>query len=814
MKISYSWLKEYLSIDASPEELGKILTSIGLEVEGIETYESVKGGLEGFVVGEVKTKIKHPSADKLSLTTVDVGKEKLLSIVCGASNVEAGQKVIVATIGTTIYKGEESFQIKQAKIRGELSEGMICAEDEIGIGTSHEGIMVLPAETKIGTLAKDYFGVYKDTIIEVAITPNHIDAASHFGVARDLFAFFKNQGKNISLRKPSVDNFKIDKTENFIFVEVENIEACPRYAGLTISNIKVAESPNWLKNKLKAIGQKPINNIVDVTNFVLHELGQPLHAFDADKINGNKVIIKTLNEGTQFVTLDGVERKLFAEDLMICDSLGGMCIGGVFGGKDSGVSENTTNIFLESAYFNPTFIRKTSKKHGLNTDASFRFERGVDPNVQIFALKRTALLIQQVAGGEISSEITDIYPKPIQDFEIKISFDYIDSLIGKKIEKNVIKNILTSLEIKIVAENDFELTLKVPPYRVDVQKPADIVEEILRIYGYNNVEIPLHLNAAISYQAKPDTHKIRNLISNFLSSNGFNEMMANSLQKSAYYDYSQTFPADSCVKIANPLSSDLNVLRQTLLFGGLEAISHNLNHKNPNLKLYEFGNCYSKKTGNGLNSYQEEQHLSLFLTGFRNEENWVEKQKPTSFYLLKTFVENILKNLNFDAEKWQISETQKDIFQYGLTFSLQNEIFVQFGLVNPQFSKLKFFDIEQEIFFADFYWDNVLKHFSEKIEYVEIAKYPEVRRDLALLVDNEVRFEQIKTLAESVEKSLLKKVSIFDIYQDEKLGENKKSYAISFVLQDENRTLTDSQIDGIMKKMISTFEKQLSAKIR
>ncbi len=820
MKISYNWLKQYIDTDLRYQKVSEILTDTGLEVEGIEKYQSIKGGLEGLVIGEVKTCEAHPNSDHLSITTVDVGENELLPIVCGAPNVRAGQKVVVATVGTTLYDGNESFKIKKAKMRGELSMGMICAEDELGIGTSHDGIMVLDNDVKVGILAKDYFNIENDIIFEIGLTPNRIDGASLFGVARDLAAYLK-QFQKINLKKPLVDNFKIDNNDNFIDIKIENTNACHRYTGITISGIEVKESPTWLKNRLKSIGLNPINNIVDATNFVLHETGQPLHAFDADKIKGNKVIVKTLEQETKFITLDGVERKLSSDDLMICNEDEGMCIAGVFGGIESGVTENTKNIFLESACFDSVFIRKTSRRHVLSTDASFRFERGSDPNITVYALKRATLIIKELAGGKISSDIVDVYPNPVENYKVDVSYDHIDRLIGKYLEKENIKNILTSLDIKIANENGKTLNLEIPTYRVDVKREADVIEEILRIYGYNNVEISGQVKSTISYSEKPNKNKITNLISDLLSDIGFNEIMSNSLTKSSYYDNLKSYDKDNLVTILNPLSSDLNCMRQTLLFGGLEAIAFNINRKNPDLKFYEFGNCYSINKQihdeNPIKKYNEKYHLSLFITGLKQQVNWNTKGEHTNFYFLKSFVENIMHRLGIDINFVNIGDLSSDILDYGLqyTYNQNNneQTFVSFGSVNKKL--LKIFGIKSDVFYADFDWDVVLQILkTKKLSYKEIPKYPEVKRDLALLLDKKIRFEQIKTLAFNTEKKLLKRISLFDVYEGKEIGEDKKSYAVSFILQDPSKTLTDKQIDKIMNKFIRIFENELGAKIR
>ncbi|MCG8582773.1 MAG: phenylalanine--tRNA ligase subunit beta [Bacteroidales bacterium] len=816
MNISYNWLKNYLNIDLAPEKVSEILTDIGLEVGGMEEIQSIKGGLEGLVIGEVLTCEKHANADKLSVTTVNVGGEEPLPIVCGAPNVAAGQKVIVATVGTVLYSGDESFTIKKSKIRGEQSMGMICAEDEIGIGTSHDGIMVLPEDVKPGTLAKDYFNVENDIAIEIDLTPNRVDGSSHFGVARDLAAYLKQHQEGVELTLPSVDDFKIENNNYPVKVTVENTEACPRYCGVTISDVSIKESPEWLQNRLKAIGLSPINNVVDITNFVLHELGQPLHAFDGDEIVGDEVIVKTLEDGTEFITLDDEKRELSDKDLMICNSQGGMCIAGVFGGIKSGVSEKTTKIFLESAYFNPVWVRKTAKRHTLSTDASFRFERGVDPNMTIYALKRAALLIKEVAGGTISSEITDIYPEKVENFEVVVTYHNIIRLIGKELSKSTIKSILTALDIEIISETEEGLKLSVPPYRVDVQREADIIEEILRIYGYNNIEMPSSVNSTIVYSQKPDDHKSKNIIANQLTSQGFSEIMCNSLTKAAYYETLESYPRPNVVELANPLSNDLNGMRQTLLFGGLESIAHNVNRRNSDLKFFEFGNSYHYKAEtdkSDLNNYDEEQKLALFMVGNKAALNWNTPELKVSFYDLKNQLENILSRLGLSFNDFNEEETKSDLFTEGLSLSQGNKSVVDFGLVNGKL--LKAFDIDVPVYFAEIKWDVILKKSSKKtVTYTEISKFPEVKRDLALVLNKDVKFEQVKQIAHKTEKKLLKRVSLFDVFEGEKIGADKKSYAVSFILQDETKTLNDKQIDKIMNKMMSNYERELGALIR
>jgi len=814
MKISLNWLNDFFKIDKDYNEISTILTDIGLEISSVEKFQTIKGGLEGLVIGEVKTCEKHANADKLSVTTVDVG-DKILPIVCGAPNVASGQKVVVATVGTILYDGNESFKIKKSKIRGEVSEGMICAEDEIGLGNDHDGIMVLDNDVKVGTPAKDYFKVEDDIVFEIDLTPNRIDAASHYGVARDLAAYF-NQFIESKANKISIDDFKIDNTSKTINVKIENTDACHRYSGITISNVKVGESPDFIKNRLKAIGLSPINNIVDITNYVLHEVGQPLHAFDADKISGNEVIVKTLPKATKFTTLDNVERELSDKDLMICDKKGGMCIAGVFGGAESGVTNDTKNIFLESAYFDAVYVRKTAKRHGLNTDASFRFERGTDPNITIYALKRAAMLIKEYAGGEISSEIIDVYPKPVKNKIVSVKLSNINRLIGKDLGVDRIKNILNGLEIKILDQKDETLELEIPAYRVDVTREADVIEEILRIYGYNNVEISESVKSSISYSQKPDKQKVTNIVSDYLASVGFNEMMSNSLTKSRYYEENENFNKDRTVKILNPLSSDLDAMRQSLLFGGLEAILHNKNRKNKDLKLYEFGNTYfydDKNSENPQHNYSQSNILSLFITGNKQKINWNLKEEKTSFYELKSYCENILIRLGLKINNLQIDISDNKIFEQALKYNKNSKTVLQVGLLD--YNLVDKFDLDQDVFYAEFNFDNVLNLLKNiKIEYKEISKFPFVKRDLALLIDNNISFANIKKLAEKAERKLLKEVSMFDFYKGKNLGDNKKSYGVSFIFQDEHKTLTDKQIDKTMNNLIRVFEKELGATIR
>lgn len=808
MKISYNWLKQFIKIDWTPEQTGELLTDLGLEVEGIEAYQSVKGGLEGVVVGEVLTCVQHPNADKLKITTVNIGDDAPLQIVCGAPNVAAGQKVPVATIGTTLYtETGEAWTIKKGKIRGEESHGMICAEDELGLGKSHDGIMVLDADIKVGTPAAAIFEVENDHVFEIGLTPNRADAMSHLGTARDLKAGLIQKETTLEFITPSVSAFHVDNRTLRIDVDVKNKELAPRYCGLTISGIKVKESPVWLQHRLKAIGLNPINNIVDATNYVLHDLGQPLHAFDAAKISGNKVVVKTLVAGTKFVTLDGVERTLHEDDLMICDAEKPMCIAGVFGGIHSGVTEGTTSIFLESAYFDPVSVRKSAKRHGLNTDASFRFERGIDPNITEYALKRAALLIQEVAGGEITSDIVDIYPNKIEDFQVRLSFENAKKLIGEEIPKEIIKRILTSLEIKVNSVTETGLGLMVPAYRNDVTREADIIEEILRVYGYNNIKTTEKLNASISNSTRFEDHKIQNLVGNQLASQGFFEILSNSLTTPNYAALSDQLKEEHNISILNPLSGDLSVLRQSLLFSGLEAISFNINRRRSDLKLFEFG-----KTYHGYNGKHEEfKHLSVFVTGNQNAENWNSTNKKSDFFFLKGNIISLLERLGIS--RYNELPIESDLFSEGLSFSLGKMKLIDFGLIKKPI--LKHFDISQDVLYANFYWDTILNIVKRNnISFKAIPKYPEVRRDFALLLDDSVTFESIHKIAKQSEKQLLKDVNLFDVYQGKNLPAGKKSYAVSFTLQDENKTLTDKQIDKIMKTLQTQFETQLGAELR
>lgn len=828
MNISYNWLKRYIALTDDAETVAKILTSIGLEVGTVETVETIKGGLKGLVVGEVLSCEPHPNSDHLHITKVNIGEGEPLPIVCGAPNVAAGQKVIVATIGTVLYDGDQSFTIKKGKLRGEDSFGMICAEDEIGVGSDHAGIIVLPADTRVGMPAREYYNVQDDTIIEVDITPNRSDAASHYGVARDLYAYYKAHGQEVALTKPSVDEFDQLPTTNDqrpITVFVDAPDAAPRYSGLYIKGVEVKESPDWLKNSLLAIGLRPINNIVDVTNFVLHECGQALHAFDADKIKGNEIHVRYAHQGEKFVTLDGVEREMDARDLMIANKEEAMCIAGVFGGLESGVTENTKNIFLESAYFDPVTIRKTSRRHQLQTDASFRYERGCDPCNTLYVLKRAALLIKTLSNAEYIGGILDhtATPELLKPWSVAIDINRVNSLIGKAIGEDTIETILHALEINIVAKLGDSWQLEVPRYRVDVQRECDVVEDILRIYGYDNIEFPEKLNTSLAYGLKPDPEKLRRKIAEQLTAQGFNEILNNSLTKVSYYEPLTQLTLDTCVKIMNPLSQDLGVMRQTLLFGGLESIARNANRKNSDLKFYEFGNCYHYKANpaarehnpeNSLVEYSEEPHLALWLTGNKAAQTWVRKEEKTTFYQLHAYVNNILVRLGVDLSKTTVERLENELFSDGLVLKAANGKALGFiGIVNRK--QLKAFDIDQEVYYADLDWNQLLKQNKQyKAVINDLPKYPEVKRDFALLVDKSVEFADLARAAFSTEKKLLKNVYLFDVYEGKNLEEGKKSYALSFILQDAENTLKDTQIENIMNRLKATFEEKFNATLR
>ena len=820
MNISYNWLKEYVDFDLTPEEVSAALTSIGLETDGVEEVQSIKGGLEGLVVGEVLTCEPHPNSDHMHITTVDLGEGEPVQIVCGAANVAAGQKVIVATLGTKLYDGDQSFTIKKSKLRGVESNGMICAEDEIGVGTSHDGIIVLPQDVVPGTLAKDYYNIKSDYVFEVDITPNRADACSHYGVTRDLYAWLVQNGYQTSLHRPETSEFKVDNHDMDIDVVVENTEACPRYAGVAIKNVTVKESPEWLQNKLRLIGVRPVNNIVDITNYILHAYGQPMHCFDADKIKGGKIVVKTCQEGTKFVTLDEVERKLSERDLMICNAEEPMCIAGVFGGLDSGTTEATKDVFLESAYFHPTWVRKTARRHGLSTDSSFRFERGIDPNGTIYALKEAAILVKELAGGEIASDIKDNYPAPVADFAVELSYEYVNSLVGKVIPAETIKSIVTSLEMKIVAETAEGLSLSIPAYRVDVQRPCDVVEDILRIYGYNNVEIPTSLKSSLSVEGEVDKSvKLQNLVSEQLVGCGFNEILNNSLTAASYYDGLETYKPENLVRVMNPLSNDLNVMRASLLFGGLECIQHNANRKNADLRFFEFGNCYhfnaeKKNPEKVLAAYSEELHLGLWLTGKYISNSWAHPDMNSSVYELKAYVLNIFSRLGVNLGAMVFGNLSDDIYSVAISIHTRGgKLVATFGVLSKKLQKA--FDIDNEVYYADINWKELMKAIKgKKVTYTEISKFPAVKRDLALLIDKKVQFAEIEKIAYETDKKLLKSVELFDVYEGKNLEAGKKSYAVSFVLQDENATLNDKQIDKLMQKLIANLQNKLDAKLR
>lgn len=820
MNVSYKWLKEYVDFDLTPEQVCAALTSEGLEVDALEEVQSIKGGLKGLYVGKVLTCEMHPNSDHLHVTTVDLGRETPSQIVCGAPNVAAGQKVIVADLGCVLYDGDKEFQIKKSKLRGVESCGMICAEDEIGVGSSHDGIIVLPDDAQVGMPAAEYYHLESDWLIEIDITANRADALSHWGVARDLYAWLVQNGYSTSLHRPSCEAFKIDNHDLPIDVTIENTEACKRYACVSITGVEVKESPDWLKNKLTTIGLRPINNIVDITNYVMMAYGQPLHCFDADMVTGNHIIVKDKNEGKKFVTLDGEEHILGEHDLAICNAEEPMCIAGVFGGKGSGTYETTKSVVLESAYFHPTWIRKSARRHGLSTDSSFRFERGIDPNGTIYALKQAAILCQQLAGGKISMDIKDVYPNPMEDFKVDLNYDYVHQLIGKEIGKETIKSIVTSLDMKIEGETEDGLQLSVPPYRVDVQRPCDVVEDILRVYGYNNVEIPTQLKSSLVIKGEEDQkHKLENLAGEQLVGCGFNEIMNNSLTKAAYYDGLNHYPANQLVRMMNPLSSDLNVMRQTLLFGGLESIAHNANRKNPNLRFFEFGNCYQfdpekKNDEDPIRAYKEETHLGLWITGKRVEGSWAHANEDSSFYELKAYVENILRRIGVQPGMMVMKHSDNNIFDKAL--SLENrggKLLGEMGVVSRQLQKKA--GIDNPVYFADLNWNAFMKLIRKnKVEFTEISKYPAVSRDLALLLDETIEFRQIEEIARQTEKKLLKSVELFDVYEGKNLPAGKKSYAVNFILQDETKTLNDKQIDAIMQKLIQNLKKQLNCELR
>ena len=820
MNISYKWLKEYVDFSLTPQEVCDALTSAGLEVDALEEVQSIKGGLKGLYVGQVLTCDAHPDSDHLHVTTVDLGRETPSQIVCGAPNVAAGQKVIVADLGCTLYDGDKEFVIKKSKLRGVESFGMICAEDEIGIGTSHDGIIVLPEDAQVGQPAAEYYNLESDWLIEIDITANRADALSHWGVARDLYAWLLQNGYETSLHRPSCDAFSVDNNDIPVDVTIENREACKRYACVSISGCDVKESPEWLQNKLRVVGLRPINNIVDITNYIMMAYGQPLHCFDADMVAGHHIIVKTMPEGTPFVTLDGEEHKLSERDLAICNSEEPMCIAGVFGGKGSGTYDTTCNVVLESAYFHPTWIRKSARRHGLSTDASFRFERGVDPNGTIYALKQAAILCKELAGGKVSMEIKDVYPEPIEDSKVTLDYDYVNRLVGKDLPAETVKSIVRSLEMNIDEEDENGLKLSIPPYRVDVQRPCDVVEDILRIYGYNNVEIPTQLKSSLVTKGDEDKkHKLQELVSEQLVGCGFNEILNNSLTKAAYYEGIESYKADDCVRIMNPLSSDLNVMRQSLLFGGLESIAHNANRKNPDLRFFEFGNVYhfSKDKQNSespMDAYKEECHLGLWVTGKRVTGSWAHADEDSSFYELKAYVENILSRIGVNPGTVVMRDSDKDIFSKGLAIENRGgKLFVEMGVIDRPL--LKVAGIDAPVYYAELNWSALAKAVrNNKTGYKEISKYPAVSRDLALLIDKSVEFVEIEQIARQSEKKLLKRVELFDVYEGKNLPEGKKSYAVNFILQDENKTLTDKQIEAVMSKLINNLKAKLGAELR
>lgn len=821
MNVSYKWLKEYIDFDLTPQQVSDALTSLGLEVDALEEVETIKGGLKGLVVGQVLTCEPHPNSDHMHTTTVDLGNGQApVQIVCGAPNVAAGQKVIVATIGTKLYDGDQEFVIKKSKLRGVESYGMICAEDEIGVGTDHNGIIVLPDEAQVGMPAAQYYGVESDWLIEVDLTPNRIDGASHYGVARDLSAWMKRHGMATRLHRPSVEAFKIDRPDGGIPVEVENAEACPRYCGITVRNVKVGESPKWLKDYLSAVGQRPINNIVDITNYILLGTGQPMHCFDLSKVKGGKIVVKTVKDGTKFVTLDGVERTLTDRDLMICNAEEPMCIGGVFGGLESGVTETTTDIFLESAYFHPTWIRKSARRFGLNTDASFRFERGIDPNDTIYNLKLAALLVKELAGGETCGEIVDVKAHDFPPFPVELRYDYVTGLIGKNIGHDTIKSIVESLEMKVVAEDAEKLSLEVPTYRVDVRRPCDVVEDILRVYGYNNVEFTDEIHGCLSNKDDADLRNdLRELISNQLTSEGYNEIMNNSLTAASYYEGLESYPAEHCVRVINALSSDLNVMRQTLLFGGLESLARNINRKNANLRMYEFGDVYSydataDNSQVALAPYSEHTALGMWLTGNNHDDSWADKVRPLSVYDLKAAVAGVMRRLGIARHELVVETMSNDLLDPALVYKNRGgKLLGVLGVVDEAVASK--FDVDQPVYFAQFNWNLLCKLSGKKeVKYTDLPKTLPLRRDLALLVDKSVTYAQIEHVVEQSERKLLKSMTLFDVYEGKNLEPGKKSYAISMVLQDDQKTLNDHQIEAVMKKIVANLEKQLGAKLR
>ena len=820
MNISYKWLKEYVDFDLTAQQVADALTSTGLEVDALEEVQSIKGGLKGLYVGKVLTCEAHPNSDHLHVTTVDLGKGEPSQIVCGAPNVAAGQKVIVADLGCVLYDGDKEFVIKKSKLRGVESNGMICAEDEIGVGTSHDGIIVLPEDAVVGTPAAEYYNLESDWLIEVDITANRADGLSHWGVARDLYAWLKSNGYETKMHRPDCSAFTVDNHDLPIEVKIENTEACKRYACVSVTDCEVKESPEWLKNKLNTIGLRPINNIVDITNYVMMAYGQPLHTFDADMVKGHKIVVKTMPDGTPFLTLDGEEHKLSDRDLAICNEEDPMCIAGVFGGKGSGTYETTKNVVLESAYFHPTWIRKSARRHGLSTDASFRFERGVDPNGTIYALQQAAILCKELAGGKVSMEIVDVYPEKMENAVVDLTYKYVHDLVGKDIPVEKIKSICESLEMKVLEETAEGLKLEIPAYRVDVTRPCDVVEDILRIYGYNNVEIPTQLKGSLVIKGDEDQkHKLANLVSEQLVGEGFNEILNNSLTKGAYYEGSASFPAENCVKIMNPLSTDLNVMRQTLLFGGLESVQHNVNRKRGNLRFFEFGNVYTfdpekENLDDPMQAYKEQYHAALWITGKRVEGSWAHANEDSNFYELSAYVENILRRIGVKPGMIVRKKSESDIFSAGLTIENRGgKKLIEMGIIAKKLQKQ--FGLDAPVFYAELNWTALMKVIKKnEVLYTEVPKFPAVSRDLALLVDNSVEFAQIEQIARQTEKKLLKKVELFDVYEGDKLPAGKKSYAVNFILQDEEKTMGDKQIEAIMNKLIANIKKQLGAELR
>ena len=820
MNISYKWLKEYVDFDLTAQQVADALTSTGLEVDALEEVQSIKGGLKGLYVGKVLTCEAHPNSDHLHVTTVDLGKGEPSQIVCGAPNVAAGQKVIVADLGCVLYDGDKEFVIKKSKLRGVESNGMICAEDEIGVGTSHDGIIVLPEDAVVGTPAAEYYNLESDWLIEVDITANRADGLSHWGVARDLYAWLKSNGYETKMHRPDCSAFTVDNHDLPIEVKIENTEACKRYACVSVTDCEVKESPEWLKNKLNTIGLRPINNIVDITNYVMMAYGQPLHTFDADMVKGHKIVVKTMPDGTPFQTLDGEEHKLSDRDLAICNAEDPMCIAGVFGGKGSGTYETTKNVVLESAYFHPTWIRKSARRHGLSTDASFRFERGVDPNGTIYALQQAAILCKELAGGKVSMEIVDVYPEKMENAVVDLTYKYVHDLVGKDIPVEKIKSICESLEMKVLEETAEGLKLEIPAYRVDVTRPCDVVEDILRIYGYNNVEIPTQLKGSLVIKGDEDQkHKLANLVSEQLVGEGFNEILNNSLTKGAYYEGSASFPAENCVKILNPLSTDLNVMRQTLLFGGLESVQHNVNRKRGNLRFFEFGNVYTfdpekENLDDPMQAYKEQYHAALWITGKRVEGSWAHANEDSNFYELSAYVENILRRIGVKPGMIVRKKSESDIFSAGLTIENRGgKKLIEMGIIAKKLQKQ--FGLDAPVFYAELNWTALMKVIKKnEVLYTEVPKFPAVSRDLALLVDNSVEFAQIEQIARQTEKKLLKKVELFDVYEGDKLPAGKKSYAVNFILQDEEKTMGDKQIEAIMNKLIANIKKQLGAELR